>query len=271
MALIKCAECGKEISDKAKTCPNCGFEVNKEKSKETPIKEKKKIKTIIMFMIVLIIIFIFACKYFDFDFNIGNGKDYKAVCSNNDTTFVELYGDSKKTYISEELHSNNSYFADTLCSTSNKIAYSYDKNASVSCDDKDIYSSYERKEDINIVIDSYKENDYKCFIYGNDLEEHKNIIVGSWCGVDYSMRYKYTFTESGELTQEYDRKDYDYKTNNDKEYRNVNNGYYTFNGNSVITSLPLDSNTTLIMEEQLIYDGTTNTFKKGKYVYNKCD
>lgn len=24
MALIKCPECGKEISDKAKSCPNCG-------------------------------------------------------------------------------------------------------------------------------------------------------------------------------------------------------------------------------------------------------
>ena len=24
MALIKCSECGKEISDKAKVCPNCG-------------------------------------------------------------------------------------------------------------------------------------------------------------------------------------------------------------------------------------------------------
>ena len=26
MALIKCSECGKEISDKAKVCPHCGFE-----------------------------------------------------------------------------------------------------------------------------------------------------------------------------------------------------------------------------------------------------
>ena len=25
MALIKCSECGKEISDKAKACPNCGL------------------------------------------------------------------------------------------------------------------------------------------------------------------------------------------------------------------------------------------------------
>jgi rRNA maturation endonuclease Nob1 len=27
MALIKCTECGKEISDKAKTCPSCGAPV----------------------------------------------------------------------------------------------------------------------------------------------------------------------------------------------------------------------------------------------------
>lgn len=29
MALIKCPECGKEISDKAKSCPNCGAPVAK--------------------------------------------------------------------------------------------------------------------------------------------------------------------------------------------------------------------------------------------------
>lgn len=29
MALIKCPECGKEISDKAKSCPGCGYPINK--------------------------------------------------------------------------------------------------------------------------------------------------------------------------------------------------------------------------------------------------
>lgn len=29
MALIKCSECGREVSDKAKTCPNCGASVKK--------------------------------------------------------------------------------------------------------------------------------------------------------------------------------------------------------------------------------------------------
>lgn len=27
MALIKCDECGKQISDKAKVCPSCGLEI----------------------------------------------------------------------------------------------------------------------------------------------------------------------------------------------------------------------------------------------------
>ena len=27
MALIKCPECGKEISDAAESCPNCGYPI----------------------------------------------------------------------------------------------------------------------------------------------------------------------------------------------------------------------------------------------------
>lgn len=33
MALIKCAECGKEISSKASSCPNCGCPIEKETKK----------------------------------------------------------------------------------------------------------------------------------------------------------------------------------------------------------------------------------------------
>ena len=42
MALIKCIECGKEISDKAKQCPNCG------------IKRKKSAKNYIRIMLFII-------------------------------------------------------------------------------------------------------------------------------------------------------------------------------------------------------------------------
>lgn len=36
MAMIKCPECGKDVSDKAKVCPNCGVKI-KRKSKKIPI------------------------------------------------------------------------------------------------------------------------------------------------------------------------------------------------------------------------------------------
>lgn len=34
MALIKCPECGKEISDKAQSCPNCGYPIPKQENEE---------------------------------------------------------------------------------------------------------------------------------------------------------------------------------------------------------------------------------------------
>ena len=57
MALIKCPECGRDISDKAKACINCGYPLNEEqtdaapqqvnmsadKPKREPLTKKKKI------------------------------------------------------------------------------------------------------------------------------------------------------------------------------------------------------------------------------------
>ena len=44
MALITCPECGKEISDKAKTCPNCGAPVEvKTEAPENEVQSKPNI------------------------------------------------------------------------------------------------------------------------------------------------------------------------------------------------------------------------------------
>lgn len=43
MALIKCPECGKNISNTAKVCPNCGFKKRKVKKQS---QSKKTIKDI---------------------------------------------------------------------------------------------------------------------------------------------------------------------------------------------------------------------------------
>lgn len=44
MALIKCTECGKRISDTVESCPNCGFVLTKEKKFEgyKLLQEEKK-------------------------------------------------------------------------------------------------------------------------------------------------------------------------------------------------------------------------------------
>lgn len=49
MALIKCPECGKEVSDKAGKCPNCGCPVG------TPSNKKSKTPIIIAVIAVLVV------------------------------------------------------------------------------------------------------------------------------------------------------------------------------------------------------------------------
>ena len=51
MAMIKCPECGKEISDTVKKCPNCGFSLKKEYK-----KKGKKVATIFIAILAVIIV-----------------------------------------------------------------------------------------------------------------------------------------------------------------------------------------------------------------------
>ena len=45
MALIKCTECGKEFSDKAAACPNCGCPISEiQKAKETTVSDADKLR-----------------------------------------------------------------------------------------------------------------------------------------------------------------------------------------------------------------------------------
>jgi hypothetical protein len=65
MALINCPECGKDVSDSAKSCPHCGYELKPQKDPEVQKlaqerirKWKKKRKPI--FLIIAVVLFIIA-------------------------------------------------------------------------------------------------------------------------------------------------------------------------------------------------------------------
>lgn len=57
MALINCPECQKEISNEAKTCPNCGFDLHRE--------EKANIKKTVLSIIGIIIAIILIVVIYD--------------------------------------------------------------------------------------------------------------------------------------------------------------------------------------------------------------
>lgn len=66
MALISCKECGAEISDKANSCPKCGYPINNVYTAEKmnrkvkkPI-DKEKIKKISTVVIIVIVVFLIA-------------------------------------------------------------------------------------------------------------------------------------------------------------------------------------------------------------------
>lgn len=59
MALIKCPECGKEVSSGATSCPNCGHPISPQKGTVTVVKEKKKgscLSKIIGFILIIVIL-----------------------------------------------------------------------------------------------------------------------------------------------------------------------------------------------------------------------
>ncbi len=65
--LIKCSECGKEVSDQASTCPNCGAPIKEDEIKKeikAGIKISKKLAIILIIALSFIIICAFIFGYF---------------------------------------------------------------------------------------------------------------------------------------------------------------------------------------------------------------
>lgn len=75
MVLINCPECGKQISDQAKACPNCGFKI---KRKMTQEEKKKVLKTCgIIFGIVVLLAGLGVGGFFSYKYYFAPLQVYK--------------------------------------------------------------------------------------------------------------------------------------------------------------------------------------------------
>lgn len=64
MAMIRCPECGKEISDKAKVCPNCGAPAPSAVEKKENAKETAKIVAFRIFLFIVTVAVIAAAVWY---------------------------------------------------------------------------------------------------------------------------------------------------------------------------------------------------------------
>ncbi len=113
MELIKCPECGNDVSDQVKTCPHCGYEILEEskqieKNHDIPTYKNRKYISILMCIIGCVLLIIAVTR-------ITNDK-YKFY-EQHYQECIDGYNDTKSTA--------NSYGSGFFGSSYNSIASSY--------------------------------------------------------------------------------------------------------------------------------------------------
>lgn len=96
MALIKCPECGNEVSDSAVNCPKCGFSIAPVKQENTTILKKKSNKSFVIAVVIVLLIVIcgfFGINKIRYEYAI---KEMKAGNIAKAKTTFEALGDYEK-------------------------------------------------------------------------------------------------------------------------------------------------------------------------------
>ena len=169
MALIKCPECGKQMSDMASSCPNCGYtkninQNNSKKSKPNNSKGKFNIKYLIIIVVLLVGGYMLYSKPSqsgdiqpntngNYEFN-QNGKyfefpsNYKAYIDTDGTIYVGQYIDDSGAlipYISIEKYTGYTNPVDILNELYELLVKEYPDTSIVidlvngQINDKDVY------------------------------------------------------------------------------------------------------------------------------------
>lgn len=94
MAIIKCPECGKEVSDKAPYCPHCGVKIAGELPvPATPPRQKKKHTRTTFIVSLIAAIIVCGIGMLIYRVNMGNKENeaYARAVSSGDTLIMQSY------------------------------------------------------------------------------------------------------------------------------------------------------------------------------------
>ena len=136
MALIRCKECGHEVSDKATVCPKCG-------NKITIVEKKKNSTTKILIAVVLLALLV--CGAFFFLNKEDEANAAKGMVNETVSSEAESFDRNKATLLkvvkveydnSLEAQGNNTYEARNLCDGDSTTAWAVnlDKEGIYDCD-----------------------------------------------------------------------------------------------------------------------------------------
>ena len=216
MALMQCTECGKEFSDKANSCPNCGCpvslvlqlnkEVNTDANNTKPERNRKKHFIIILSSIILIALIIGTATFLPKEMAYRNAITAMSAGENETAlnSFAELssYKDSSryvneiKVNIKEETYNEgvkayrNGYFKDAITyflkvkdykESSYYILLIYTRYIRAHVDQDEELSNF-LLFDIdtqNLGLDQPRNETIKELIANLDFEDTKNVILNS--------------------------------------------------------------------------------------------
>lgn len=196
MALINCPECGKEISDKAKSCPNCGAKV-----KKTGI-------IAVMCIIVMIVVVVIAGIYFVVNRNRTNHKNQVS----NQEKVNDIEKDTEKEIIKEQESKYERYVNIAIKNTQEQLKHpdSISLNKVIVC--------YTIEDDIlvsvNVAIDFSSENDIGTSprnysvsgAYPAAVDDQNYMNTSVYDGDKYYSHYYRAVTEKGFLKDVFKQK-----------------------------------------------------------------
>ncbi len=169
MALIKCPECGKEVSEKAEKCVNCGNPLKKRKIKEG--KKIKKIWVIVVSVVLALLLFPLLFRLFSpFIFVRINGSSMEPALSDGEIKIVNRLAKIKRFDVICIERDDESYVKRVYGLPGETIMV--DTDSSISVNGEKIKNKYAHGDSSKIDIMPFSvtlaEDEY--FVLGDDIE-----------------------------------------------------------------------------------------------------